>query len=54
MGCHSLLQGIFLTQGSNPGIKSALQEDYLLSEPAGSRVEIISKSCEVWGIRPPL
>ena len=20
MGCHSLLQGIFLTQGSNPGL----------------------------------
>ena len=38
----------------DPGIKSALQADYLLSEPAGSRVEIISKSCEVWGIRPPL
>ena len=33
VSCHSLLQGTFLTQGSNPG--SALQSDSLPSEPPG-------------------
>ena len=36
MGCHALLQGIFPTQGSNPGLKHrspALLADSLLSEP---------------------
>ena len=32
VGCHALLQGIFPTQGSNPGLP-ALQADSLLSEP---------------------
>ena len=35
-GLHSLLQGIFLTQGSNPGLSSALQKDSLLSESQGN------------------
>ena len=34
VGCHALLQGIFPTQGSNPG-SLALQADSLLSEPPG-------------------
>ena len=34
VGCHSLLQGIFLTQGSNSGL-IALQADSLSSEPPG-------------------
>ena len=34
VGCHALLQGIFPTQGSNPGLP-ALQADFLPSEPAG-------------------
>ena len=34
VGCHALLQGIFLTQGLN-GRSPALQEDSLLSEPPG-------------------
>ena len=33
VGCPALLQGIFPTQGSNPGIDHALQADSLLSEP---------------------
>ena len=33
VGRHSLLQGIFLTQGSN--LSPALQADSLLSEPPG-------------------
>ena len=32
VGCHALLQGIFPTQGSNPGLP-ALQADALPSEP---------------------
>ena len=34
-GSHSLLQGIFLTQGWNPG-SPALQVDSLLAEPPGN------------------
>ena len=32
MGCHFLLQGIFPTQGSNPGLPE-LQADSLATEP---------------------
>ena len=35
VGCHFLLQGIFLTQGSNPGISHCKQTLYCLS-PQGS------------------
>jgi len=38
MGCHALLQGIFPTQGLNPG--SALQMNYLLFEPPGKSVHV--------------
>ena len=31
VGCHSLLQGIFLTQGSNPGLLHCKQILYHLS-----------------------
>ena len=34
MGCHALLQGIFPTQGSNPGLPHCMA-DSLLSEPPG-------------------
>ena len=34
MGCHFLLQGIFPTQGSNPGLPE-LQVDSLPAEPQG-------------------
>ena len=34
MGCHALLQGIFPTQGLNPG-SPALQVDFLPYEPPG-------------------
>ena len=39
MDCHSLLQGIFLIQGSNPGL-FAFQADSLPSEPPGKPVII--------------
>ena len=32
LGCHSLLQGISLTQGSNPGLLHCRQSLYLLSQ----------------------
>ena len=38
LGCHVLLQGIFPTQGSNPGLQPrspALQVDSLRTEPPG-------------------
>ena len=31
VGCHALLQGIFLTQGSNPGLPHCKQILYYLS-----------------------
>ena len=34
VGCHSLLQGIFLTQGSNPGLMHCRQTLYSLSHNA--------------------
>ena len=37
VGSHSLLQGIFPTQGLNPGCPE-LQADSLLSEPAGEPI----------------
>ena len=36
VGCHCLLQGIFLTQGSNPGFRHCGQIDALQSEPPGN------------------
>ena len=38
MGCHLLLQGIFLTQGLNPDL-SHMREDSLPSEPPGKPTE---------------
>ena len=37
MGCHFLLQGIFPTQGIEPG-SPALWADALLSEPPGNNI----------------
>ena len=34
MGCHALLQAIFLTQGSNPGLLQCKQVFILLATPA--------------------
>ena len=49
MGCHFLLQGIFLTQGSNPGLPHCGQILYQLSHkgsPLGSqKVKVKSISC---------
>ena len=37
MGCHFLLQGIFLTQGSNPGLLHCRQMLYHLSHQGSKR-----------------
>ena len=42
VGCHPLLQGIFLTQGSNPGLPQCRQILYRLSYLGSPRK---SKSC---------
>ena len=41
MGCHFLLQGMFLTQGPNPALSRCrqMQVDALTSEPPGKRTE---------------
>ena len=47
VGCHFLLQGIFPTQGSNPGIESgfpALEADALTSEPPGKPRDNVKES----------
>ena len=43
VGSHSLLQGIFLTQGLNPG-SPALQADSLPYEPPGKHPEVLGNS----------
>ena len=51
MGCHALLQGIFPTQGSNPGLLHCGQILYRLSHEGspgkGSYTFVISCSCQV-------
>ena len=37
VGCHALLQGIFLTQGSNPGLLHCRQTIYRLSHQGSPR-----------------
>ena len=52
VGHHALLQGIFLTQGSNPHLKSLLhwQEDSLALAPAGKSSNVIPEGLiEHWG-----
>ena len=42
MGCHALLQGIFPTQGLNPGLP-VLQADSLPSDPTGMPVNRLAQ-----------
>ena len=39
MGCHFLLQGIFLTQGSNPGLPHCRQMLYHLSHQGDEEIQ---------------
>ena len=47
VGSHSLLQGIFPTQGSNPGLLHYRQ--ILLSEPLGNLLEFFSQTFSIFG-----
>ena len=53
VGCHALLQGIFLTQGSNPRLLSLPhgQEDSLPLAPPG-KPNNVSKSKQ-WNVAEP-
>ena len=44
VGCHFLLQEIFPTQGSNPGLPHCRQVGALTSEPPGKHLQI----CELF------
>ena len=44
VGCHSLLQGIFLTQGSNPGVQYCRQILYHLSLQGNQSTSTLFKS----------
>ena len=45
MGCHFLLQGIFLTRRSNPGLPHYRQTDALLSKPPGKPKHFAAQLC---------
>jgi len=44
VGCHSLLQGIFLTQGSNPGLQHCRRILYHLSHQGNQSTSTLFKS----------
>ena len=48
VGCHALLQGIFPTQGSNPGLPHCRQILYQLSHKGSPRI------LDVWPILSPV
>ena len=50
MGCHALLQGIFPTQGSNPGLLHCRQILYHLSHQGSPKIttEAIKRITGVW------
>ena len=50
MGCHALLQGIFLTQGLNPYLLSVLHNRFFTAEPSGktmTNLDTILKSRDI-------
>ena len=52
VGCHLLLQGIFLTQGLNPGLPHCRQTLYRLSHQGRTRVScIVGRRFTVWATR---
>ena len=53
MGCHSLLQGIFPTQGSNPGLPRCRQTLYRLNRQGRLTVPVLGSICHISrSIRP--
>ena len=58
VGCHALLQGIFLTQGSNPGLLHCRSILYCLSHQGSPRIlewvaHPFSSTSSCPGIEPP-
>ena len=58
MGCHSLLQGIFLTQGLNPGLLHYRQTLCHLSHQGSLRVPVFKfaalwRGGLIWSLEPP-
>ena len=49
VGCHFLLQGIFLTQGLNPHLPSALAGGFFTMEPQGKPLGASSAASWRWG-----
>ena len=50
VGCHALLQGIFLTQGLNPYLLSVLHNRFFTAEPSGktmTNLDTILKSRDI-------
>ena len=45
VGCYFLLQGIFLTQGWNPGLPHCRQILYCLSHPVSQSVSSVAQTC---------
>ena len=52
VGCHFLLQGIFPTQGSNPGLSLCRQMLYRLSHPGGSDAKASAHNARDLGSLP--
>ena len=50
VGCHALLQEIFPTQGSNPGLLHCTQILYQLSHQGNTNMYIIVKRLKIKGI----
>ena len=53
VGCHFLLQGIFPTQGSNPGLPHCRQTLYPLSHQGSPGVEKVLNKLEFWEDKNP-
>ena len=49
VGCHSLLQGIFPTPGSNPGLSDCTQILYCLSHHGSPEIEISRQGVSLGG-----
>ena len=56
VGCHFLLQGIFPTQGSNPGLPHCRQRLYLWATreaPSGCYNKVLWQKLQMWSSRGP-
>ena len=52
VGCHLLLQGVFLTQGSNPGLLHRRQILYCLSHQGSRATTWVQRAWGQGGARP--